>query len=158
MKNFLILLILLMSFVACDNGGSDSENSTGETVDKPSPPTPGTEIKWGELRCQQSASCENPILNLEHSQIVDLFTGFFSKAKQNLPKNSFPGFECGQTFLSRWTSEFVTFNSMNEMQFKELQNFTLKIINTKECSAKNNLNENLNKYFKQTKEYKNETQ
>ena len=152
MKNLLLIIISTFSLVAC-NGGSEG----GETPAK-NKPVIDELPKWGELTCQKQARCEDPILNLDLDRINSFFENNYSYSEAPVTPDPIFSFSCGQNFLKTWINNFTEFENMNPENLKSLSQLGSLMINPEICLLNDNYIEQLNKYFVNTKEYKNETQ
>ena len=145
MRKGAILMMILFSLTACQSENSESPTFEESWIGGP------IEKTWGELSCQKTSQCSNPVLNMEVRQIKRFFAINFSTQENHL--NSF---SCGQFFYEQWMRDMPSQSFMDEQSFHQIIEFTLKVVDPKSCLLKDDLINNMNQYFRNTKEYKNE--
>lgn len=161
MKKLLALLSILILLVGCSGGSNSvSEKNPEPGTKNPTTPIPGTKIEstWGELQCQKTQSCENLILNVEKEKIVGFLELRYSHGQTHSEDPIENSFVCGQKLFEDWSFHVFNLSSLNDEELKIFNAFILEVFNTEYCLAKDYVGEKLNNYFKQTKEFKNETQ
>lgn len=149
MKNLAILLTSLF-LTACAGGGGDSG---GSSPVKPKPgPTPKPDLHWGELSCQKSHACKDPVLNETMVDVATFFyTGFFSSKIGNVAPE-YKIFRCGQVVGAAWTEKFGSDGMSSTMD-----EFFFEMMDVDRCQVKGEPDDLLQTYFLNSEEYKNET-
>jgi|GEM_PF-2201922 len=134
----LLLVLTIMILGAC---GSDGDNSSrpgpSSGSDKESPvavPTePVKEAVWGDLECQKTSRCENPVLNLPKAAILDFFSlDFASEVAMEDPAFSFA---CGYELSERWALAFPEHSDLAWEDWKQISDFSVSMIDVETCAA-----------------------
>jgi hypothetical protein len=159
MMRVMLSALMLLVVIGCgDTGGGNNGGRTGPGGVTPGPnpqpnPTPAYDPQWGDLACQSSRSCSNPVLNLSFSE-VEQFLGSQFRQKRAAADVEFDIFECGHYAEETWQATYP--RKLESVQWVEVGTFLMQMVDTKTCVVKSDLDDALKTYFKQTKEYKDE--
>lgn len=153
----LFLAGIMILLAGCGQGGKGSANDGAQ---KPTPrPSPVESLKWGDLECQKTASCENVVLNFDLAQWVMFFNAEFAE-----PQNFEPGeldrarFQCGYSVANKWNHHFGSGLQFSPLEWRDIDLFIAEMVDTVSCTQKVDLDSNMESYFKLTKEYQNEVE
>lgn len=148
----LLILFLSIALTACGTGGG---NGGDGTTPPPSPaprPDPVIQPEWGQLSCQKSRSCQELPLNFDRHEIEKFFS-MFRPDLLRIESEEERIYRCARLLGEAWTR-----NLRSEGMNPSLDELFMKMVDLKTCSTREGLGKNLTEYFKETKEYKNETQ
>lgn len=151
MRQFLFVLTILI-FTACapKESGKVPAVSGGVETNKPTGPQPN-EPQWGELNCQKHSSCEDLVLNADWYNLMVFLQSSFSRQIRNPNEPEKAIYQCGVVLGKAWTKWFG-----GDGMDPRLDEFFLQVMDVSTCTAKPDLEQHVNNYFIQSKEYKNE--
>ena len=153
-----ILFIFMSSttLVGCgESGGSGNSDQTQPTPPPDKPLPLPVELHWGELKCQKRSNCPNQILNLSLNELGDFFAQEFAWNQEfnSLPKEE-RIFRCSTHLAKVWDRHF---EATIKVPPSEWADFLIALFDSSQCKLKNDFNDQLKNYFKNTKEYLNES-
>lgn len=151
MFRLVVVFMMLVFFIACTQKSEDRRAATDRT-DKTESPNAAL-LKWGELGCQKRNRCTDIILNLDWYELLQFLETDFKAQVQNSTSQDQAIYQCGIIIGKAWTRIFG-----GDGMDPQLNNFFLSMIDPVKCLAKLNLEQRLNSYFIQSREYKNEIQ
>lgn len=152
MKGFAIVLIAFV-LAACDRtSGGKSGGSPAPRAPQPNPSPYVAPPQWGELRCQLNATCQDVVLNQSAARLQQFFAALDGKVKihdEAGPEASI--FQCARVLGEAWSKEFG-----GDGWDPALNEFLLLMVDPISCKSQPNSHKQLENYFKNSGEYKNE--
>lgn len=146
------MFLLTILLVGCGQGGGNG-GSPGGAEPSPRPPKPIQEMKWGDLECQKSRRCQNPVLNISRLKIENLLDVGFSEVLSDKYSDERKVFECGKKTVRVWNEQFGPLQAADE---SFMQEFFFQMIDITNCRRFDDYESLLNHYFTNTGDYKNE--
>lgn len=165
MKSMIGLLLLTLGLSACapqpdSNPGSNSADQTGGPTEQPGK-LPGQPVEpkpailaWGDLACQRSRQCEDPVLNIGKAQWLKFFADLES-LDSGVDKD-FSVFRCGFRFESFLAEHFGSASVSLSPTNRHVLRFLDQVFDDQHCRAQASVDTRLRNYFINTQEFKNE--
>ncbi|MBX3022679.1 MAG: hypothetical protein KF799_13485 [Bdellovibrionales bacterium] len=143
------ILALLLTAIGCGR----STNPTGDHPQRPTVPEV-RQLIWGDLKCQASAVCQNPVLNIHLRNLTLFFERSFASPLSAVDSEGVVAFRCGIKIEKEWRQRFGL--PQSDKDFDVIGEFALSVIAPKTCTHTTDLSSALQTYFTSTNEYKNE--
>lgn len=142
MKICWMILSLFLGLAGCgkSDGGSSAKKETEN-------PPQSTALQWGELSCQKTKTCSNPLLNPSVEEWTYFLTTVLTESQESLSSaiTAEEGFfNCGSQFYVLTRQEFFNENDLN---VTELATFAQWVVELSTCQPKLNVQEKLNQYL-----------
>ena len=148
----LALSLWLILLGGCAGAGDRSGGGGGAPAPlSPADPAKTIPLLWGGLTCQKSSACKNGVLNLRESDLMNFFEREFSSASQVEGTREFKIFLCGGRLRRAWQKQFLAWLEGSAEPFDD---FIFEVLDPVSCQIKDQLNLNLQNFFKTTQEYK----
>ncbi len=136
---FLLFIVLL----SCESKNQNQNPSPAISTPAPAP-APLKPWAWGEVGCQKSSSCRNPLLNVNQWTWANALEREFL-TEEDLPLSPELIFDCGQRFFALAVGEVRI--SSQDISMSELTSFASKVLDLRKCQRKNELEKNMNNYL-----------
>lgn len=150
-------LVFLCCLLSACAGGANKAPSNPNPPPAVETPDGTNSLSWGDLQCQKSFTCETQILNFDQKDLVDFLAKHYS-VPQNPEGSDMGVYICGVESFRNWMKDFEDQATPDSAYLQDVSDFLDEAIEPKFCVTKENPIMTINNYFKNTKEYKNETQ